>query len=59
VKHPNNAVTHACGSDSSETITVVMRYDIDFVEIELREDGSGFDPDAVPEPNLTDFPKAE
>ena len=54
----NNVVLHAYeDGDEDAMVTLVLRYDPDFVEVELRDRGNGFDPDGVPEPELADLPE--
>ena len=53
----NNVVIHAYDSDATQAVTVVLRYELDYVEVELRDVGQGFDPDEVPEPDLTELPE--
>jgi serine/threonine-protein kinase RsbW len=46
----NNAIMHGNGFDSSKTVTVTLTATEDYVEIEVQDEGSGFDPDMVADP---------
>ncbi len=46
----NNAIMHGNKFDSNKTVTVVLAATEDFVEIEIQDEGSGFDPDLVADP---------
>ena len=52
----NNAIAHGNKNDQNKTITVAVRFDGDQVEISVKDEGHGFNPDSIPspieEPNL-------
>lgn len=53
----NNVVLHAYDGDADQAVTLVLRHTTQFVEVELQDRGKSFDPDAVPEPDLTELPE--
>jgi serine/threonine-protein kinase RsbW len=53
----NNIVIHGYEHAPDKEVTVVMRIDDACVEVELRDDGRSFDPDAVDEPDLAGLPE--
>jgi len=49
-----NAVVHGCKNDERKTVQLSIACDEDFeVQIVVRNPGSGFDPDLVPDPTDT------
>ncbi len=46
----NNAIMHGNKFDPNKTVTVVLAATEDFVEIEIQDEGSGFNPDLVEDP---------
>lgn len=53
----NNVILHAYDGDANQAVTLVLRYATHYVEVELQDSGKSFDPDAVPEPDLTELPE--
>jgi serine/threonine-protein kinase RsbW len=46
----NNAIIHGNKNDPNKTVSVVLKFDSDDVEVNIRDEGKGFNPDAVPNP---------
>lgn len=46
----NNAIMHGNNFDPDKTVTVGLTATEDFVEIEVQDEGSGFDPNLVADP---------
>lgn len=45
-----NAFTHGNQNDSKKSVILQCRVDKDAIEIEIQDQGKGFDPSAVPDP---------
>ena len=45
-----NAIRHGNRNSPDKTVTVIMRCDDEQVEIQITDQGTGFDPSAVPDP---------
>lgn len=50
----SNAVKHGNQGDASKAVTVHYRIDDEAVEIIIRDEGPGFDPESVPDPTLSE-----
>jgi serine/threonine-protein kinase RsbW len=46
----NNAIFHGNGNDVNKKVTVVIDIHKDEVEIVIKDQGKGFDPDSIPNP---------
>ena len=53
-----NAIRHGNGCDETKTVTVEMKCDDDRVWIRIADQGTGFDPDSVPDPREGDLLEA-
>lgn len=45
-----NAIKHGNRKDASKSVQVACRLKLDRIEIQITDEGSGFDPDLVPDP---------
>ena len=45
-----NAIKHGNQHDSAKSVHVVCKLSADIVRLEIRDEGGGFDPEAVPDP---------
>ena len=45
-----NGFRHGNDGDPSKTVTFDCRIDVDSIEVEVRDQGPGFNPDSVPDP---------
>lgn len=46
----NNAIVHGNRNNSAKMVEVNINYKKDEVEISITDEGSGFDPDSIPDP---------
>ena len=46
-----NAIIHGNGEDKDKRVTVKVRCDEDELLVEIADEGSGFDPDKLPDPS--------
>ncbi len=46
----NNAIVHGNKMDKSKIVTVIYKIVNDKIEIIVEDEGSGFDPDSIPDP---------
>ncbi len=53
----NNVVLHAYDGTEAGAITMVLRFDANCVEVEVQDCGHSFDPDDIPEPDLSELPE--
>ena len=45
-----NAILYGNGSDPSKLVKVLVGFDHDRIEVHVHDEGSGFDPEAIPDP---------
>ncbi len=54
----NNIVRHGYGGDEDGVIEVEIRTSRDHIDVELRDWGASFDPDAIAPPDLDSLPES-
>ena len=48
----NNAIVHGCKLDKNKHVTITYFIDTEHITISVEDEGSGFDPDSLPDPTL-------